>query len=534
MSEDLGDLERLASTSEALLWTLAWYADTKAAIDEGQRALALLGEGFPAARCPLLFSQAAGHSALGEADAALRLLDEGKRLHQTLADAVVDRVAASVEATIGWHLMQLDRLDERALQAASLSRAAGDLWGEASVEYIVGASLLQRGRLGEAARSMEASLPRALRVGHHGAVWAHRHYSSMLAAARGDLSAAHVEALAAIEYGRTRHVRWAAYSQQFIGTIALYQGRGSEALQHIRTAIDNEPATFLHGSCHATLFWALAHERDPGALPFLRQNPPPLPIPGKPNRMGAWLSLPPVVEGLAWLGQREEVASLREPRPWSRPASWAGVSRSSASARGSPPRPRTSGRAPRRTTRLRCSRRPASRAVAPSPRPARGTRRCCSTATAKATMAAPARSSKRPSRCTRPSACPASNVGPASASHPSKSLAQQEPAPRDSLRHTLPRERPAPCRLRHRHTSGMHNIWRHARPSSWMTRPGRPLGSSPDATAAPCRRPPGERSSASATPRSECPVSDGGSGSRLCGGSSLSSRTTIPWSRSEG
>ena len=158
---------------------------------------------------------------------------------------------------------------------------------------------------------MEASLPRALRVGHHGAVWAHWHYSSFLVSARGDLSAAHDDALAAIEYGRTRHIPWVAYSYLSIGTIALYQGRGSEALQHFRTAVDIEPPTFFHGSCHATLFWALAHERDPGALPFLRQHAPSLPIPGRANRAGAWYSLPLVVEGLAWLGQREAVASLQ-------------------------------------------------------------------------------------------------------------------------------------------------------------------------------------------------------------------------------
>jgi tetratricopeptide (TPR) repeat protein len=309
MCDGLGDLEGLASASEALVWTFAWRADTKAAIDEVSRTLAHLGESLPVARCRLLYSQAVSQGVLGEAAAALQLLDEARQLHHDLADAALDRLAASSEAFIGWHLV-LDGTAERALEAARLCQAAGDLWGQAEVEWVAGGSLLYRGRLAEAGQSMREALLRAERVGHHGAVWILKGLLAFLPTARGDLATAYAELTEANEYGRALELPWAAYTDDALGVIALYQDRGAEALQHIRTAVDSEPASSLHGRCRAALFWALAHVGDAGALPFLRQNPPPLPVLGRANRFGVWFSLPLVVEGLAWLGQSEEVASL--------------------------------------------------------------------------------------------------------------------------------------------------------------------------------------------------------------------------------
>jgi tetratricopeptide (TPR) repeat protein len=157
---------------------------------------------------------------------------------------------------------------------------------------------------------MEEALPQARRVGHHGAVWVLMSFPALMSAARGDLAAAAAELMQANQYGHARDLPWAVYSDDLLGVIALYQGRGGEGLQHIRRAVEAEPASFMHGRCRAALFWALAHERDAAALRFLRQNPPPLPVPGRSNRLGAWFSLPHVVEGLAWLGERDEVASL--------------------------------------------------------------------------------------------------------------------------------------------------------------------------------------------------------------------------------
>jgi tetratricopeptide (TPR) repeat protein/predicted Ser/Thr protein kinase len=311
MAESLGDLERLASASETLSWTLRWQATAKAGLDEVARVLDLLGDRFPVRRARLLFGLAGEHAFLGDSDTAVGFLEDGRRLQRSLGDGELDRVAAVTDAFAAYVLMQSDRAEECARQAATLCRASGDLWGEAEVEWIVGMSLLQQGRPAEAAEAFQASLPKALRVGHHGAVWVQSHYASMLPMVRGDLSAARDEVVAAIEYARTWHIPWVAYSHLTNGVLALYQGRQEEALQQIRTAVDIEPpATYMNGYASTTLFWALAHQADPGALDFLRRNPPPLPNPGRPNRMGAWVSLPLVIEGLAWLGRREEVAGL--------------------------------------------------------------------------------------------------------------------------------------------------------------------------------------------------------------------------------
>jgi tetratricopeptide (TPR) repeat protein/predicted Ser/Thr protein kinase len=310
MAESLGDLERLVSTSETLLMTLVWQANVKAGLDEVVRVLGLVGDRFPVRRCRLLFGLAGAYSVQGEVDPTLAFLDDARRLQASLGDPALEKLAAVTEAAVAFQLTQPDVAEDRARQALTLCRAAGDLWREADIEWIVGASAVQQGRLEDAARALEESLPRALRIGHHGVVWVHRHYASILALARGDLPAAREEALAAIEYGRTRHIFWVASSYLVSGMIALYLGQEEEALRQIRTAVDVEPAGHVSGSASAALFWALAHQADPGALDVLRRSPPPLPAPGRPNRTGTWFSLPLVIEGLAWLGRREEVASL--------------------------------------------------------------------------------------------------------------------------------------------------------------------------------------------------------------------------------
>src|SRR5262249_11726714 len=118
MAEGLGDLDRVASTGEALLWTLAWQHDAKAAIGEVSRLLTLLGDSLSVGRWRLLFAQALGHAFSGDVDVALRILDDARSIHRTVVDVALDRVAASVEAQIAYHLMQPGRGDELAMEAA--------------------------------------------------------------------------------------------------------------------------------------------------------------------------------------------------------------------------------------------------------------------------------------------------------------------------------------------------------------------------------------------------------------------------------
>jgi hypothetical protein len=65
------------------------------------------------------------------------------------------------------------------------------------------------------------------------------------------------------------------------------------------------------GQLSAAFFWTLAAQGDPGARAALGAARVHLPEPDRPLSLGACGSLPFVVEGLAVLGWREEVAALQ-------------------------------------------------------------------------------------------------------------------------------------------------------------------------------------------------------------------------------
>jgi hypothetical protein len=113
-----------------------------------------------------------------------------------------------------------------------------------------------------------------------------------------------------VAYGNERRIPWVLHAYHIRGVIALYRDRRSEALECMRGAVDLETPSAWSGVTYAWLFWALAHSGDRDALLHLNRHRPALPSPGKPNLFGAWASLAVVVEGLAWLGEREEVARL--------------------------------------------------------------------------------------------------------------------------------------------------------------------------------------------------------------------------------
>jgi hypothetical protein len=126
----------------------------------------------------------------------------------------------------------------------------------------------------------------------------------------GDLDAADRRTQESIAYGTERRIPWVFHSYHLRGVIAIYRNRTAEALESMQRAVDLETPSAWSGLGHAWLFWALAHSGDPEALAFLRLHPPPLPTFGKQSFYTAWASLAVVVEGLAWLGERGELARL--------------------------------------------------------------------------------------------------------------------------------------------------------------------------------------------------------------------------------
>jgi tetratricopeptide (TPR) repeat protein len=104
---------------------------------------------------------------------------------------------------------------------------------------------------------------------------------------------------------------WEPLSKVQISLVDFFRGNWTGALLHAQAACIPGTGSSIEGFGLGTLFRQLAYAGDrDGALAILDQNLTVLPRSGQPNRMGSWLMLALVIEGLLMLGERSRVEDL--------------------------------------------------------------------------------------------------------------------------------------------------------------------------------------------------------------------------------
>ncbi len=210
--------------------------------------------------------------------------------------------------------MRFEPMLTTARRVADTRRAAGDLWGAADAECLLGYEIF-RGRPAEAADSIPGARELAERIGHRSAVWLNKVQLAHLSGVRGDLVATSRELEEALAFEEARGVRWTFANSVELGTLAFLRGNLAEAERRLRDRTDIDEKTYLAGWRDACLFAFLAEtEPDPesaNASKAWTDRNWKLPRIGQPNPWGAWLALERSVIGLAWLGRKEEAAGLR-------------------------------------------------------------------------------------------------------------------------------------------------------------------------------------------------------------------------------
>jgi hypothetical protein len=185
----------------------------------------------------------------------------------------------------------------------------GALWAAADAEWAVGWDIYL-GRTAEAAEYLPGAFTRADRVGHRFAVWMAKWLSAELSVARGDLTAAGQVAEDAWNFGEAHEILWNFCVDNLRGQVAFLRGNFAEAERWFRHCPE-KVKTFLSGWTDSCLFAALAETNDGRAWKAWTDRRWKSPLIGQPNHIGAWLALERSVMGLAWLGQKDEVAALR-------------------------------------------------------------------------------------------------------------------------------------------------------------------------------------------------------------------------------
>src|ERR1017187_9683308 len=206
------------------------------------------------------------------------------------------------------HSMQYELALEATPRVVEAYHARGDLWGAAESGIYPGLALYC-GRPAGAARDLPGVMQLAEKIGHHEASLVAKWFWAVLAAARGDLRQAEREIEDAWNFGETHQLTFVFPTDTLRAGIAYLRGNLREAERFFSHR--KHPLTYLSGSPESSLFALWAESRDRRASDAWTQRRWKLPRAGQLNSVGAWTALERSVVGLAWMGRKEEVATLR-------------------------------------------------------------------------------------------------------------------------------------------------------------------------------------------------------------------------------
>ena len=129
--------------------------------------------------------------------------------------------------------------------------------------------------------------------------------------ATGDLDRFEAFARADLHRCTDAGMPWTSHSYTWLALVSFWRGDWDEALATRETASAAELSGFSAGADWSYLFLSHAYEgRREVALSMLHPKRSELPRSGQPNTLGSWTMLLSVAEGLAILGERDELSPL--------------------------------------------------------------------------------------------------------------------------------------------------------------------------------------------------------------------------------
>lgn len=304
-----GAAERAAEASIALSYLQAWLHDADGADRTMERAhKTVLGKN-PHLVTNVVAMRAAIKSAAGEPEIAEHMFSEAKSLHETAGDRT-NEPTRMLEAIHYYQSFQIEKVRATCPGVARAYLDKGDAWNASSVEFYGIWADIYSGRPEAGAAALEATMRRAEKIGHYGAVWALKIAASLVSAARGDLAASREQTIEAWEFGTAHDVGWNFATSLQRGHFEMWAGDLNAAETWYADGLKVEGKSYLSGLAEASLFAAYAENRDPRAAKAWAARNWQLPTPGQLNSLGVWTALERSIIGLYHLGYRQEVAAL--------------------------------------------------------------------------------------------------------------------------------------------------------------------------------------------------------------------------------
>jgi tetratricopeptide (TPR) repeat protein len=240
------------------------------------------------------------------------MLSQAMAIAEQLGDQRLLGTALVSKAFNHCFYMEMPQAVDSGLRAAELLRSVGDLWELARVLWGTQVALLLLCRFDEVTEIDGEMEPLASRLGHLGALLIARRSRGlrelMLIA---DLDRFEEFARGDLEFCRSAGMPWISHSYSYLGLAHFYRGHWQKALEHFQEAVKLESPSPFAGSDWVLLFlWKAYSGHKDEALAMLRERMGDLPRSGQANTLGTWTILFGVVEGSAFLGERDEAAKL--------------------------------------------------------------------------------------------------------------------------------------------------------------------------------------------------------------------------------
>ena len=305
----VGDQRAVATVSLQLTNNHMWMARPAAAAAAARLGLDGLSDDVSRERCRLLGMGTWALSLSGDLDTAEATTRDALAMADMLADS---HVQGEVLFTSSWFYYLTMRRREQAdacRRAADLLRPARDLGNLADALANLQGACVAIGRPSEVARTEDETRTLGERLGRFDVLW----FATWSERSRDWVTTGNLDdydALARELAGAAEGWMWLVEALQVQG--ALWRGHLEDALGHATHSMSHEPADNVWaGLGWGALFQcecALGHRET--ALALFEERSDSLPCVGRLNRIGAWVALFRVVEGLASLGERDRAAAF--------------------------------------------------------------------------------------------------------------------------------------------------------------------------------------------------------------------------------
>ncbi len=307
----LGRTDALGRLSWAMVSQLTWTARVAEAVQEGQRALAALGDIASADRARLLSAMGWAVSLGGDHANAKQLFDQARALADRVGD---ERALADVLHMQTLHHFGYAEFPDgvsAGLRAAEVFDREGALWDLCSVQAFV---IYQDGALGsqeQATRLADKTMANAERLGHLGAIFLLLLYRAREAVTLADLESLEALGPQMVDICQRGSLPWLYVGHLCLGLVAHWRGDTERAEAELRRAVELEPAGSFSGSSTSILLHHLAHTgHAEEVLAIYQSERPKLPPPDRANSIGAWERLFGLVEALYLCGFSDDAAAL--------------------------------------------------------------------------------------------------------------------------------------------------------------------------------------------------------------------------------